>query len=153
MSLERDSDGTVLAGKGNLLWQTLKTSCHYVTIQSDPVKKITMNRIWPHDHAATEVWDSWVHVKNWVFMCLPVCQFTAATSYQKKYFSVKIRIKLFFLTIVFLILSVANTHAHLYTHAHTNTHCFLFPYACSHSISAAQQPISNKHANEVGVSF
>lgn len=45
--------GVFLQEKGNLFWQTLNASCHYVTIPSEPVKKITMNGIWLHDHVAT----------------------------------------------------------------------------------------------------
>lgn len=45
-----------LQEKGNLFWQPLNASCHYDTIPSEPVKKITINGIWLRDHVASEVW-------------------------------------------------------------------------------------------------
>lgn len=93
---------------------------------------------------------------TWKTECLCVC--LSASSLQqpviKAIFLSKNRNKAFFLDCsLSYSLSCKHTCTLIHAHTHTNTHCFLFPYARTHSISAAQQPISNDHANEVGVSF
>lgn len=67
----------------------LNTSCHYVTMPSDPLKKITMSRIWLLGDVATEVLAQISHENLHVFVCLPVCQFPTSTSYQMQNFGWK----------------------------------------------------------------
>lgn len=62
----------IFAGKGNFFWQTLNTSCNYATNPIDPVKKITMNRIWPLGHVARGLAQLDSHENFCVFVCLPV---------------------------------------------------------------------------------
>lgn len=61
-----------------------------------------------------------------VFVCLPVCQFTTSTSYQKQYFAGKPEKKDFFLTYNLSPLPLTHTHTHTPTQTHTFS-CFLIP--------------------------
>lgn len=73
-----------------------------------------------------------------VFVCLPVCQFTTSTSYQKQYFAGKPEKKDFFLNIQSLS-SPTNAHTHIRPHKRTLFLVSLFLLAFQFSSPTANQ--------------
>lgn len=72
-----------------------------------------------------------------VFVCLPVCQFTTSTSYQKQYFAGKPEKKDFFLT--YNLSPLPLTHTHIRPHKRTLFLVSLFLLAFQFSSPTANQ--------------